>query len=155
MTSHSDMRPMTREERRDYAIAAAQDAAFDAVAALWRKRKAAGVRKSDLADRLGRDRGWVTRSLSGPGNWTIRTLGELAEALDGDVEIMVIGREEPPRHNFDAYAVAGLRAQPAATVTRASAAPLTYQLLTTAARPTTSTQAPLDSQVVGHAAGQQ
>jgi transcriptional regulator with XRE-family HTH domain len=147
------MRPLTREERRDYAIAAAQDAAFDAVAELWRKRKAAGVRKSDLADRLGRDRGWVTRSLSGPRNWTLRTLGELAEALDGDVEIVVIGREEPARHNFDAYAVAGVRAPPAAPVTRAAAATLTYQLLTPAPRPATSTQAPLDTQTLAPAAG--
>ena len=92
--------------RRDYGFARVRDLAFDAVRELWAKRQGAGMKQTELAARLGRDTAWVSKKLKGPGNWTLRTFGELVEALDGDAEIIVVGLETPLRlrPNFDAYA---------------------------------------------------
>jgi hypothetical protein len=70
------------------------------------KRKSQGVLLKDVAAKIGRDTGWVSKQLKGPGNWTLRTFGELVEALDGEAEIDVFGLEEPlaTRTNYDAYA---------------------------------------------------
>lgn len=91
----------------DYGFARVRDKAFDAVHSLWLKRKSQGVKLKDVADKIGRDTGWVSKQLRGPGNWTLRTFGELVEALDGEAEIAVFGLDEPltDRPNFDAYAV--------------------------------------------------
>jgi len=109
--------------RSDYGFARARDLAFDAVLTLWRKRSAGGMTQSDLANRLGRDPGWVSRKISGPGNWTLRTLGAFVEALDGELEIVATPLEQPlvPRPNFDAYDVGdqGTRALITSFATRA------------------------------------
>lgn len=83
----------------------ARDAAFEAIHSLWRRRKAEGMKQKDLAARIGRDAGWVSNSLRGPGNWTMRTLGELAVGLGGEVEVSVPGLEDPIASpgNYDAY----------------------------------------------------
>lgn len=93
-------------ELADYGFARARDLAFDAVKELWSKRRAEGMKQIDLATKLGRDPGWVSRALRGPGNWTMRTFGELVAAMDGEIEIEIFALEEPPaeRPNFDAYA---------------------------------------------------
>jgi hypothetical protein len=80
--------------------------AFDAVQELWRRRQTEGLTQRDIADRLGRNPGWVSRQLKGPGNWTFRTFGAFVEALDGEAEISVHPLEQPLRipSNFDAYA---------------------------------------------------
>ena len=57
------------------------DLAFDAVSNLWRRRQSEGMKKKDIAEALGRDPAWVSRSLSGPGNWTLTTFGELTPRL--------------------------------------------------------------------------
>ena len=84
MTSQSDLLP---REVGDYGFARARDLAFDAVHALWRRRRAEGMTQSDIAAILGRNRSWVSRSLQGPANWTLRTFGELIEAMRGDIAI--------------------------------------------------------------------
>jgi hypothetical protein len=63
------------------------------------------MKQTDLAAILGRDEGWVSRSLSGPANWTLRTLGELVSGLGGEVQIFALALEDPPpsRSNYDAY----------------------------------------------------
>lgn len=100
-------RPKTIEEgRRDYGFARARDVAFDAVQTLWHRRRNQGVKQTDIATFLGRDPAWVNRKMRGPGNWTLRTIGELVEALDGEIEINVYGMEDfvSPKPNFHAYA---------------------------------------------------
>ncbi len=71
------------------------------------------MKQSDLAAILGRDPGWISNQLKGPGNWTLRTFGELVEAMDGEVEVQVLDRNEPLalKPNFDAYAVFDSEAQ--------------------------------------------
>lgn len=96
-------------EIEDYGLARVRDMAFDAVMKLWRKRQREGLTQKDVAERLDRNPAWVSRQLSGPGNWTLRTFGALVEALDGEAEISVMPIELPMDvpNNYDAYAVAG------------------------------------------------
>ena len=105
MTSPS--RKNKRSDRGDYGFARVRDKAFDAVHNLWAMRKSQGVLLKEVAQSIGRDTGWVSKQLRGPGNWTLRTFGELVEALDGEAEISVIGMDEPMivRPNFDAYKI--------------------------------------------------
>jgi transcriptional regulator with XRE-family HTH domain len=51
------------------------------------------VTKAELARRLGKSRSWVTQMLSGRANVTVRTLAEVAYALDAEVKM----RSQPPR----------------------------------------------------------
>jgi hypothetical protein len=115
MITQSNIAPLAPEERARYGYARARDVAFDAVRALWRRRAAAGMQQIDIANAIDRDPAWVSRSLRGPGNWTLRTLGELVEALGGELEISVRGLEEPLalRTNYHAYAGYELPASPA------------------------------------------
>jgi hypothetical protein len=90
----------------DYGFARARDIAFDAVQSLWRRRKDSDMKQVDLAHAIARSPAWVNRSLRGPGNWTLRTLGELVQGMNGELEITVHGIEDalPIRPNFHAYA---------------------------------------------------
>jgi hypothetical protein len=101
MTSRSRERKSESQNRADYGFARARDVAFDAVQSLWRKRKAEGMKQTDIAKALGHHPAWVNRKLRGPGNWTLRTFGELVEAMNGEIEITVYGIESPvlPRSN--------------------------------------------------------
>ena len=94
-----------RRERADYGFARLRDQMFDAVTALWRRRQKEVLAQIDLAHRIGRDPAWVSRSLAAPGNWTLRTAGELIAALEGEAEIRVAALEDPleSRPNYDAY----------------------------------------------------
>ena len=93
-------------ERSNYGFTRARDVAFAAIRELWDQRQKSGMKQSDIAFILGRDKAWVSRQLSGPGNWTLRTLGELCEALDGELEIVAHRIEVPaaPHSNHHAYA---------------------------------------------------
>jgi len=95
----------SKRDLEDYGLARVRDIAFDAVQKLWRRRREEGVTQKDLAETLGRDPSWISRQLSGPGNWTFRSFGALVEALDGEVEITVHPLEDPLEHsnNYDAY----------------------------------------------------
>jgi transcriptional regulator with XRE-family HTH domain len=106
MTSRSALDAMTPEDRALYGFAVVRNAAFEAVQALWRRRKAEGLTQLQLAERIGRNPARISKYLKGPGNWTLRTFGELVEALAGEAEITVYGLEDPlpnPK-NYDAYA---------------------------------------------------
>lgn len=94
---------LNKDEARDLGFARVRDAAFEAVYHLWRKRSDGGLTKGDLAARMGRNRAWVTRALAGPGNWTMRTFGELVGALDGVADIRVTPIEDVIADNFCAY----------------------------------------------------
>ena len=106
MTSPSNLAAMTPRERGDYGFARARDIAFDAVQTLWRRRRSEGMRQTDIVKAIGRQPAWVSRNLRAPGNWTLRTIGELIEALDGELEIIAHPLEELPEkpRNYSAYA---------------------------------------------------
>jgi hypothetical protein len=125
--SSSDLR---QRDLGDYGFARTRDAAFDAVLGLWRIRKAEGMKQKDLAANIGRDAGWVSASLKGPGNWTLRTLGELVAGLGGEVEIIVHPLEAPvyPPRNYDAYDAAGATPPPPAEIPKKDASPLSSDI---------------------------
>jgi hypothetical protein len=97
--------PHEGDELSDLGAARAKEEAFAAVRLLWQKREREGVKKADLARRIGKNPSWVSRSLVGPGNWTIETLGALTEALDGILEIRAVPIEEADSaiQNYDYY----------------------------------------------------
>jgi len=87
-----------------FGFARARDKAFAAIRRLWTVRQSQGMTQADLAQRLGKDPAWVCRKLSGPTNWTLRTLGDLADALDGEVEIQIVDlKAGRSADNYDAY----------------------------------------------------
>jgi hypothetical protein len=98
--------PMKPSDFVDFNVARARDLAFDAVQSLWRRRQSEGLTQIALAEFLGRDEGWVSRTLSSPGNWTLRTAAALVAGLCGELEINALALEDPPTvpANFDAYA---------------------------------------------------
>lgn len=51
------------------------------------RMRAEGLRRTDVAARLGVSRAFVTRLLDGPGNVTLRTLVRVANALDVDIDL--------------------------------------------------------------------
>jgi transcriptional regulator with XRE-family HTH domain len=87
-----------------YGVERARSTAFDAVYKLWLRREAEGMTQADLARTIGRDEAWVSRTLSGPGNWTIKTIGTLVQGLNGELEITVHAMDDPvPDAGPDAY----------------------------------------------------
>jgi len=109
MTSQFSEAALQPRDRANYGFAKVRDLAFDAVRALWRRRNKEGMNQSELASAIGRDPAWVSRNLRAPGNWTLRTLGEFVEGLDGDIEIIVRANEDVSAHrkNYDAYSEYG------------------------------------------------
>lgn len=107
MITLSDVAPLDPKERASFGVARAKSIAFDAVHALWRRRRAEGRSQADLARTLDKDEGWLSKNLRGPGNWTMRTFGELVEALDGDLEIVVHAIEDPLPVTTNSHAYAG------------------------------------------------
>jgi hypothetical protein len=107
MTFLSEIAPLSPAERASFGVARAKSLAFDAVHALWRRRRAEGKSQADLARTLDKDEGWLSKNLRGPGNWTMKTFGELVEALDGDLEIIVHAIEDPISNLKNSHAYAG------------------------------------------------
>ena len=98
--------PQDGFERYDLASARAKDAGYGAVYKLWVERRQEGRKKTDIAKALDKSPSWVSRALAGPANWTLETLGSLADALDGVVVIEVKKIEDAicdVRANFDFY----------------------------------------------------
>ena len=74
-----------------------------------------GLSKADLARRLNKSRAWVTQLLSGRTNVTVRTLAEVAFALDAELKL----RAQPPRWKGSVKAVGrGSRSRSRSTASR-------------------------------------
>lgn len=105
MTLTSALNDMLPEDRAVFGYGKVRNAAFQAVQNLWRRRKAQGMTQLQLGQKVGIDPARVSKYLSGPGNWTLRTIGAFAEALDGEIEITIHAMEDPlpvPK-NYAAY----------------------------------------------------
>jgi hypothetical protein len=100
---NDDLYVLKGRDRENYGFARIRDVAYDAVQELWRQRKVEGWSQVRLAANIGRDTGWLSRYLRGPGNWTFRTFGALVEGLDGVVEIRVRSAESVKSDNNDVY----------------------------------------------------
>ena len=96
---------LAKRDLAEYGVARFRDLIFDAVLTLWRRRQSEGWTQRRVANLIDRDPAWVSRNLSAPANWTLRTAGELIQALEGEAEIGIYALEDPLQNpeNFDAY----------------------------------------------------
>ena len=66
---------------------------LDVHEAIWAAMQARGVSRSELADRLGTSRAYVTKLLEGQENMTLKTLVRVANALEMKVATKFVPRE--------------------------------------------------------------
>ena len=87
-----------------FGSARARHQAYGAIRKLWALRQSQGMTQSDLIDLTGKNKSWISRNLSGPSNWTLRTFGEFADALGGEIVIQVKDLyAQPSKANGDIY----------------------------------------------------
>ena len=105
MTMDPTVTPLSGRALEEYGAARIRNEAFDQVHILWERRKVEGWTRKRLADAMGRDPGWVSRTLSAPGNWTVRTIGAFIQGLNGEATLMVSALEDAvdSPSNYDAY----------------------------------------------------
>jgi transcriptional regulator with XRE-family HTH domain len=56
-----------------------------------------GMTRADFGERTGRDKTGVSKLLRGPGNWTIQTISDVANALEVDVEFAFFDQRDQTR----------------------------------------------------------
>lgn len=56
---------------------------------IWKAMKEADINKTDLANRVGVSKGYVSQVLSGSRNMTLRTLSDICFALDKEAKIAI------------------------------------------------------------------
>ena len=61
---------------------------------LWAAMERRGVSQQKLASAIGSGKSYVSQLLSGSRNMTLRTLSDLAEALEQHIELRLLNREE-------------------------------------------------------------
>ena len=84
--------PMTTQDK-GYARAAVRLKVSRAVWTLWDQlRREQGVDQTWLVDRLGSNKGRVSRLLNGSGNWTLDTVADLLEAMEGRITAVEVKR---------------------------------------------------------------
>ena len=100
-----DPQALVQRDLAEFGVARFRDLVFDAVLMLWRRRQSEGWTQQRVAKVIGRDPAWVSRNLSAPANWTLRTVGELVQALEGEADIRIDALDDPLPNpeNFDAY----------------------------------------------------
>lgn len=69
-------------------VAKQEDFILDATEAIWGEMRRQGIRKSDLADKLGVSKAYITQALDGGRNLTLRSLADFAWALDCEPRVM-------------------------------------------------------------------
>lgn len=97
------------KSKRAYARTEARLAIIGAVTKLYEELVASGkINQSRIAERLGVSRSRISRLLSGPGNWTIDTVGDLLAAMDSkitDVHVRPLAEIAVPNTLHDWLAV--------------------------------------------------
>lgn len=94
------------KENASYGEEQAKGAAHRAVRKLFDRRILEGKNQEKIAESIGKDPAWLSRVIKGPANWTLKTLGALTVALDGDLTIDVRAVEDcrdRALSNYDAY----------------------------------------------------
>lgn len=87
-------RPSTYElfeqsSERNRRLLREEELILDVTEAVSAAMQEAGISKAQLAKRMGRTKGFITQLLSGGRNLTLRTLADLADALESRVTITV------------------------------------------------------------------
>lgn len=94
------------KENASYGEEKAKGSAHLAVRDLFYRRIREGKKQEEIAAAIGKDPAWLSRTMKGPANWTLKTLGALVIALDGELKIQVSASEDIAVNNltnFDAY----------------------------------------------------
>lgn len=97
--------PLSGRALEEYGAERIRNDAFDQVRILWERRKGEGWTQKKLAEAIGRDPAWVSRNLSAPGNWTVRTIGAFTQGLNGETDLTIHALEDPvdTPTNYNAY----------------------------------------------------
>jgi transcriptional regulator with XRE-family HTH domain len=105
MTMDPTAIPLSGRALEEYGAARIRNEAFDQIRILWERRKVEGWTQKRLADAIGRDPGWVSRNLSAPGNWTVRTIGAFTQGLSAEATVIISPLEDAVDNpsNYDAY----------------------------------------------------
>jgi transcriptional regulator with XRE-family HTH domain len=69
----------SEENRR---LFAQEDFILEVTEAIWERMEKLGISKKDLAQHMGRSQAYITQLLNGSRNMTLRTLADIAHALD-------------------------------------------------------------------------
>lgn len=132
---------LSRKDRIASRFLAQLHAAFANAAA--ESKKVHGLNQRKVADELGVDKAVVSRILSGGGNPTARTIGELAAALGYRPELLLHRIDQPKLSNHMQFKVSGntitYGAQTNATVVSAAE---TSPAMASAGRPISSAERP-------------
>lgn len=54
-----------------------------------------GLTKTELAERLHKNKSQITRWFSGPGNWTLDTISDLLLAMEAEMEYSIVSFDRP------------------------------------------------------------
>ena len=74
-------------------------AAYEELLQAFHEAQKTGLRQDDIATRLGRDKGFISRCLRGEGNITLRTMSNIARAMDCRLDVRLTPLDTPPRAN--------------------------------------------------------
>jgi hypothetical protein len=92
------MRRASSENRRKFAAELLEHAFFGAFySVISARKKEQSLTRAQLGKRMGREKTGISKLLSGPRNWQISTISDLAEALDVRVEFRLVDRINPLR----------------------------------------------------------
>lgn len=87
------MRQVSSERRRKFAAELMESAFFGAfLLAIDARKSEQALTRSELGKRMGREKTGISKLLSGPRNWQIDTISDLAEALDVRLEFALVDR---------------------------------------------------------------
>ncbi|XZG69261.1 helix-turn-helix domain-containing protein [Chitinibacteraceae bacterium HSL-7] len=75
----------------------ADDAKIEFAVAIEHRLNKLDISRSELADRLGTSKAYITKMLRGDANLTIESMARIATALDGRLCMMIAGRDNRAR----------------------------------------------------------
>ncbi len=122
--------PLNAEGQRIYARLAA-DVARELARALARENQFGTITRTELARRLGRDKAFVTRKLSGGENMELRTIAAILAALGYEMDVKAHRIAAPPGEMRNFYRETPTTRNYAPVRPKPYAAPSTTQPVTT------------------------
>jgi transcriptional regulator with XRE-family HTH domain len=96
--SHTSIATKSTKARREYEREMLENEIFGAFyLAVKARRREDSLTQNDLSERLGRDKTRTSKLLSGPQNWQLGTMADLARALNLSIEFSLRDEQVPGR----------------------------------------------------------